>query len=37
VRTDSYEGLLDSHATAIMRLLSPLNAEVSHGDSEKRS
>jgi len=25
VRTDSYEGLLDSHATAIMRLLSPLN------------
>ena len=26
VRTDSYEGLLDSLATAIMRLLSPLNA-----------
>lgn len=23
VKTDSYEGLLDSHATAIMRLLSP--------------
>jgi hypothetical protein len=25
VRTDSYEGLLDSHATALMRLLYPLN------------
>jgi hypothetical protein len=28
VRTDSYEGLLDSHATEIMRLLSPLNVSI---------
>jgi hypothetical protein len=28
VRTDSYEGLLDSHATAIMRLLSPPNDQT---------
>lgn len=27
VKTDSYEGLLDSHATELMRLLSPLNSQ----------
>jgi hypothetical protein len=30
VKTDSYEGLLDSHATALMRLLSPLNSDSTN-------